>query len=80
MYLFGQQLFTKSVEADEFACKQTSIYEAFCHQHDLTDQLKVWDHHGTGPEQLANQLVNQSSLTFVNSCTLNLPSFSLYQT
>lgn len=37
MYLFGQQLLTKSVEADELACQQTSIYEAFCHQHDLTD-------------------------------------------
>lgn len=57
MYLFGQQLFTKSVEADELACQQTSIYEAFCHQHDLTDQLKVWDHHGTWPEQSAKQLL-----------------------
>lgn len=51
MYLFGQQFLTKRVEADEFACQKTSIYEAFCHQHDLTDELKVWYHHGTWSEQ-----------------------------
>lgn len=50
-YLFGQQLFTKSIQADEFACQQTSVYESLCHQHDLTDELKVWDHHGTGSKQ-----------------------------
>lgn len=57
LYLFGQQLLTESVEADELACQQTSIYEAFCHQHDLADELKVWDHHGTGSEQFTNQLL-----------------------
>lgn len=56
MYLFGQQLLAKSVETNELARQQTSVYEAFCHQHDLTDELKVWDHHGAGPEQLANEL------------------------
>lgn len=57
LYLFGQQLLAESVEADELACQQTSIYEAFCHQHDLTDELEVWDHHGTGPEQFTHQLL-----------------------
>lgn len=55
MYLFGQQFLTKSVEADELACQQTSIYEAFRHQHDFADELKVWDHHSTGPGQLADE-------------------------
>lgn len=52
MYLFGQQLLTESVEADELARQEASIYEAFCHQHDFTDELKVWDHHGTRSGQL----------------------------
>lgn len=55
-YLFGEQLLTQSVEADELARQQTSVDEAFCHQHDLTDELKVWDHHGTGPEVFACKL------------------------
>lgn len=64
MYLFGQQLLAESVEADELASQQTSVYEAFCHQHDLTDELKVWDHHGAGPEQFANELLISRLKTF----------------
>lgn len=50
MHLFGQQLFTQSVEADELPCQQTSINEPFSHQHNFTNQHKVWDHHCTGPD------------------------------
>lgn len=57
MYLFGQQFLTKSVEADELACQETSIYEAFCHQHNFADELKVWDDHGTGSGQSDDQLL-----------------------
>lgn len=57
MYLFGQQFLTKSVEADELACQETSIYKAFCHQHDFADELKVWDHHGTGSGQSADEIL-----------------------
>lgn len=57
MYLFGQQLFTESVEADELARQEASVYEAFRHQHDFTDELKVWDHHGTRSGQLAHAIL-----------------------
>lgn len=57
MYLFGQQFLTKSVEADKLACQETSIYEAFCHQHDFTDEFKVWDHHGARSEWLSSEVL-----------------------
>lgn len=57
MYLFGQKFFTKSVETDKLARQKTSIYETFCHQHDFADELKVWDHHGAGSEQLGDEVL-----------------------
>lgn len=47
-YLFGQQLLAQGVKRDELPSKDPSVEEALGHQHDFTDQLKVWHHHGTG--------------------------------
>lgn len=46
-YLFGQQLFTQSVECDKLPGEDPSVNEPLGHQHDFADQLKVWHHHGT---------------------------------
>ena len=46
-YLFGQQLFTQCVEGDKLPREDPSVDEALGHQHDFTDQLEVWHHHGT---------------------------------
>ena len=55
LHLFGQQLLAQRVQADELACQQTGVDEALGDQHDLTDQLEVRDHHGTGPAWSTDQ-------------------------
>lgn len=75
MYLLGQQFLAKSVEADELACQETSIYEAFCHQHDFADELKVWDHHGAGSGDKSDDEILISILTCVKS---RVKSFSVH--
>lgn len=50
-HLFGEKLFTQGVEGDELSGENPGVDETFSHQHDLTDQLKVWDDHGTGSEK-----------------------------
>lgn len=47
-YLFGQQLLAQRVEGDKLPSEDASVKEALGHQHDFTDQLEIWHHHGTG--------------------------------
>ena len=49
--MFGKQLFAECVEGDELPCQDSGIEETFSHQHDLTDQFKVWYYHGTRPTE-----------------------------
>nr|CAD7257237.1 unnamed protein product [Timema shepardi] len=47
--LFGQQLPAQRVECNELAGQQTGVLETFRNQHDLGNEVKVRDHHGTWP-------------------------------
>lgn len=49
LYLFGQQLFAQCVKCDKLPRQHPRVYEALGHQHDFTDQLEVWYHHGARP-------------------------------
>lgn len=46
LYLFGQQLLAQCVKCDKLPRQHPRVYEALGHQHDFTDQLEVWYHHG----------------------------------
>lgn len=49
VYLFREQLLTEPVESDELVAQNLSALKSLRHQHDLTDQLHVRNHHGTRP-------------------------------
>lgn len=49
LYLFGQQLLAQRVKCDKLPRQHPCVYEALGHQHDFTDQLEVWYHHGARP-------------------------------
>lgn len=49
LYLFGQQLLAQCVKCDKLPRQHPRVYEALGHQHDFTDQLEVWYHHGARP-------------------------------
>ncbi len=51
MILFTQQLFAEGVERNKLSCQDSSILEALSHQHDFTNQLKIWNDHGAGSEE-----------------------------
>lgn len=60
-YLLGQQLFTQCVERDKLPREDPSVNEALGHQHDFTDQLEVWHHHGTWSVEEWTEGIKRSS-------------------
>lgn len=63
LYLFGQQLLAQCVKCDKLPRQHPRVYEALGHQHDFTDQLEVWYHHGArsvGGGGYKNKLKNKN--------------------
>lgn len=66
-YLFWKQFFAQRVERDKLPSKNPCIDESLSHQHDFTDQLKVWHHHGTWSEGKKKRKENTSIASTVRS-------------
>lgn len=50
-YLLWKQLLAQCVEGDKLPSEKPGFNETFSNKHDLTDELKIRNHHCTGPKR-----------------------------